>query len=385
MSGAPITVGVWSKRRGVGAGWGKVSEIRTWRDLSLEPRFMQPGPWSIRLPYDTQTSRLGHANLLTFDYRGNRMTAIIDKVGPQSDDTGRPMVEASGVDALALLGDVLCWPVPASALSTQAEAYYKATGPAETVLRNLMVANFARRGDDVVVPPSQGRGASVSLNERFSSLLPVVTAKAELAGLGVRMGLVNTTSSTRAQMQVDFFTPVDKSNRVRLSHKVGTLRSWKQEDNAPTATRVIVAGGGQGALRLFRQVTSAAAETEWGRKREVFQDARDTTSVALLDERGAETLLEAAAQSAFELEAAEAEGMRYGVHFNLGDMVTIELLDEVAAVDRLRAVKLTATGDSGLTVELVPGNPDALNPMFAQAVITRGVRRQVQALERRDS
>ncbi|MBC8093524.1 MAG: siphovirus ReqiPepy6 Gp37-like family protein [Pseudonocardia sp.] len=377
----PITVGVWAKRT---TGWGKVSEIRTWTDLTLEPRHLQPGTWSLRMPYDSQAARLTERHLLTFDFRGTRMTGVIEKLSPQSDETGKPRLEVSGSDAMALLGDVLCWPVPSAALTAQAEAYYDAAnGPGETRLREIIVANMiTRRGDDVVVPASRGRGGPVGFHQRFTNLLTVVQAKAESAGLGVRMGLTNTTSSTRAAMTVEFYVPTDRSNRVRLSHKVGTLRSWKHESTVPTGTRVIVGGGGVGASRLFYLGISAAAETEWARKREMFVDARDTSDVPTLAERSTEALLEAAAQSAFELDSVEAEGMRYGIHYGLGDLVTVELLTGVSKVDRLGGVKVSASLDAGMTVQLVPGNPDAINPMFAMAATVKGIRRQVTALQR---
>lgn len=564
MSGdIPITVGVWEKRT---SGWGKVSEIRTWTDLGIEPRYNQPGTWSLQMPFDPQAYRITNKHLLTFDFRGTRMTGVIEKMGPRQDEVGAPVLELSGSDALTLLGDALCWPAPALAVEAQT-ADYVASGPAETVLRDLIFANMVtRRGDDMVVSASQARGRSISVNERFSPVLAVVTAKAEAAGLGVRMGLVNTTSGTRAEMRAEFFTPVDRSNRVRLSHKVGTLRTWKQEDAAPSATSAVIqavrqlqtlnvasvntsantittavernldnkrvlktvkvatntistssphklgrgdritftggtppaplgigtdyyairvdadtfmvastytnararrpinllndgagstsvnrvtitgtdnklrtgdivtvtggtppaplvlgvayyairvadstfqvartkpealddraidltsAGSGEitvtEQVRRYREVNDDAAETEWGRKRETFLSGGDEDSNGELDAIGEDALLNAAAQSAFELESAEAEGMRYGEHYQLGDKVMIELLTGVTKVDTLRAAKIAASSESGVTVQLVPGDPDAVNPLFRQAAIVRGIRRQVQALERRES
>lgn len=472
----PVKVSVWKK---LTTGWGKVSELRTWTDLSFEPRFLQAGPWSIRMPYDAQAFQLGKTHLVTFDFRDTRMTGVIEKIGPRSDeDSGRPVLEASGSDALTLLGDAFCWPDPDSPINAQNVVRYYAQGAAETVLRNLIVANMiTRRGEDMTVAASAGRGSSVVLNEEFTNLLEVVTKKCDAAGLGVRMGLVDTTSSTRAEMRLEFFTPVDRSNRVRLSQKVGTLRSWTQEDNAPTGTRAIIAaakdetalvigtvslatntltiagkdnprhhlrtgsvirfignGDPPGPLekgksyfsirvdadtfkvalsrthasrgtainlttvgtdtyrviettRLFRSVIDTAAESEWSRKRELFVSASisDDDDEATYTDLGNEALVAAAAQSAFGLETSEAEGMRYGNHYQIGDKVTVELLTGVSKVDTLRAVTLTASVDSGLTVSPVPGNPDGTNPLFGQAAVIRGIRRQVKALEREES
>jgi hypothetical protein len=98
-------------------------------------------------------------------------------------------------------------------------------------------------------------------------------------------------------------------------------------------------------------------------------------------------LLEAAAQSSFELEAAEAEGQRYGTHFDLGDRVSVELVTGAAATDVLRQVSISA-GNTGVTVKLVPGNPDTTGgpaaALFRQAAIIRALRAQLRALQREE-
>ena len=45
---------------------------------------------------------------------------------------------------------------------------------------------------------------------------------------------------------------------------------------APTATRVIVGGSGQGVEREFDQFIDTALEAAWAFKREVFVDARNS-------------------------------------------------------------------------------------------------------------
>jgi hypothetical protein len=77
--------------------------------------------------------------------------------------------------------------------------------------------------------------------------------------------------------------------------------------------------------------------------------------------------------------------MRYGTHYGLGDLVTVELLTGVSQVDTLSSVKVTASLSDGLTISPVPGNADGTNPLFGQAAIVRGIRRQVKALEREET
>jgi len=479
----PLTVGVW-KKRAAGQGWGKVSEIQTWQDVSLEPRFNQPGPWSLQIPVGAQVFQLSKQHLLTFDFRGTRFTGTVEDFGASADEDGRPMFDVSGLDVLSWLSDALAWPTPAAAITAQTEVRYYATGAAEAVLRDLIAANMSTRlGYELALPASQGRGGTITVNASFTNVLETVQEKANLAGLGVRMNLVNTTSSTRAALTAEFYVPADKSMRVRLSHKVGALRSWKQSDQIPTATRVIVqaareqqgttvssvdqatdiirtttahpyrtgdvvvftdgtppaplqAGVAYHAIRIdsnaifgttwsqgfsdafkvaltranaskgiainltsagvapiavaaqtrqYRLVTDAAAETVWARKRELLVEGSGDDDTATLDETGQQALVEAGGQSGFDLETAEAEGMQYGTHYGLGDTVTVELLTGLSTTEQLGAVRITGSTDTGLKFQAVPGNPDAVNPMFGQAAILRSLKRQVGALQRKES
>lgn len=563
----PIEVGVWKKRT-AGQGWGQVSEIQTWTDVSFEARFNQPGPWDLSIPIGAQVFELTKTHLVTFDYRGVRYTGTVEDFGAETDENGRPLLKVIGLDVLSWIGDALGWPTPTAPITAQTEIRWYASGPAETVLRDLISANLTNRlGYEISYPIDQGRGASVTVNSTFGNVLEIVREKVNLAGLGVRMNLVNAAQSTRADLTVEFYVPADKSVRVVLSHRVGSLRGWKQSDQIPTATRAIVqaskeqdsldvvavdtvantiatptgarkivrtrqiesvntsldrittksthgfgkgdritftggtppaplvpgtdyfairvdadtlkvassvananadtalnlttvgagtvtinririsdldnrlrtgdivtftggippaplevgvpyhairvndhtfkvamtradalegvavdlttAGSGQIQVteesRSYREVIDDAAETEWGRKREVLVvgDAEDTEGS--LDDAGLQALADAAGQSGFELETAEAEGMRYGTHYGLGDLVTVELLTGVSSVQALGAVQVSGDAESGITVKAIPGNPDAVNPMFGQAAILRGFRRQIGALQRKES
>lgn len=380
-----VSVGLWEWLDE--ATWAKVGEVSGWSSLAVEQRHLQPGPWTITMPYNAQAAKINKKQLLTFDFRSQRLTGVVEHVSPQSGDDGSTVLEVSGVDAMTLLGDVLCYPVPTADLTGQTVARYEDTGVTETVLRRLISLNYTRHYGGqrfaAVYAPDQGRGKQTSTSLRFHNLLARVLGHCTTGGIGVTVGLQETTSSTRADLTVDFYEPKDMSLRVRLSHKVGTLRSWSQSDDVPTGTRVIEAGSGTGPARILHPVVADDVEAEWGRKRELFEDARDTSVLAELDARGAEDLADATEQSSFDLEAEDAEGMRYGDHFSIGDFVTIELMTGLSKVDRLNVVTLTSDS-SGAKVQLKPGNPDAANPLFAQAAIIRGLRKQVRDLQLED-
>ncbi len=381
MSELPIRVGVWRK---LTTGWGKVGELETWETLACEPRFRAPGVWSLRAPYTEQTLKLTVDRLVTIDLNGRRlMTGMVTSHVPHSDpESGEPFLEVSGVDVLAMLGWVTCWPNPLSAITAQTATDYVVSGPTESVLRRLVMVNAAnRRGMGITVPPSQARGASVTVRARFDNLAELMAKYGKKGGLGYRMGLVES-SGTRAALTVTFFLPADRTKRVRLSHRVGSLASWTSTSDAPTVTYAIVGGAGTGVDRVMAEVRDDVASAAWGGHREVFIDARDTFDVPELTARGELALEEGVGAQAFTLEAADAEGMQFGVHYDLGDSVLVELLTGATTTDAVSSARLSAGAD-GYSLTPVVGDPDGDNPDLRQAQVLRAVARRVRALEQR--
>jgi hypothetical protein len=334
-------------------------------------------------PLDDQALELATDRLVTFDIEGERVTGVVESVTYSADENGRPRFSASGSEALALLGDVLGWPVPGNPLTGQTSEYYTATGAAETVLGGIVSANAVTRlGLDWVVPASLGRGSSVTIKARMTPLLEIIAPTARNAGLGVRLGLVDSSSSMRAELTLQFYEPEDLTGEVVLSPSVGTVGQWSHTEGAPTVTRAIVGGGGEGTARVFRQTTSTTVETAWGRVREVFVDARDTSATAELDQRAAETLAEGVNTAAFELSANDSEGTRYGEHYRLGDRVRAEVLTGTSGTEIVEGVVIEQSTGGPLRIQPIIGNPDR-GPWMTMAQIIRGARREIHGLKTR--
>lgn len=367
-----------------------VADLGEWTDLEYEMRFNGAGTCSLTLPWRS-ASKLGKAHVLTFDYKDfPRYTARFALDSPQETVTSRREVRAvrqvTGVDALSYL-DIAGYPNPQRAAGAQDVTHYRQSGDAETVLRDFIQANYVLRLQRPLdIATSQNRGASTTVNSRFENVLTTATTKATAANLGLRMGLVTPVDKPKAataSMRLEFFALADKSKTVKLSRKTGTLRSWKQSDQAPTATRAIVLGGGEGTARVVRVVIDTAVEAAWDVVLETVVDARDESDVTVLDQRGKEALLEAAQKSSFEMETVLPEGIRPGKHFGLGDLVHVDLglSTETVTKERIGAFRVKSSAQSGTTVELVPGNPDSTDPLFGYAQIVRGLRREVAALK----
>ena len=145
-----VPVKVWKK---LGTGWAWVTNLDTYTEFDFEWRTTGPGVWTIKLPVDSQSAKLTAARVVTFDYAGERFSGVPENLGASADERGQPTITVTGVEAHTLLGDVLCWPVPGAALTAQTSTHYAATGFAETVLRDLVLANMVtRRGDSTAGP-----------------------------------------------------------------------------------------------------------------------------------------------------------------------------------------------------------------------------------------
>ena len=103
-----------------------------------------------------------------------------------------------------------------------------------------------------------------------------------------------------------------------------------------------------------------------------------------LDRQGQQALDGAVAQEAFEADLAEAEGLQWGRHVDVGDLVTFRPLPDLSAVDRLTKVAVESTRDTPLGVKLTVGNPDSGHPLFRSAAIQRALAARVRNLEQEE-
>lgn len=379
-------VSVWEN---LGAEWAKVAEVATYTELAFAPRHLDAGTWSITCPYDQQALAFEKARLVTFDFRGYRMTGVVAQPNPSTDEQGATQLHLSGLDALSILSWALAWPDPTVGIGAQ--PYHDPSDPApyvddaETVLLDLIDLNLVtRRGMTITIPASASRGTTIRARPNFENLLELVAKKAKRGGIGVNVGLVDT-SGTRAELTVSVYEPDDVSSRVRFAETIdGSLRSWSETEDAPTATRAIVGGAGAGASRLLRSVTtveSVAAATAWGGHREVFIDGPQSFDNDELDEAGTEAI-DASESTSLTVEAAESAGLLAFRDYNVGDIASATLLTGLDITDVITQIEVKV-GDDGVTVTPAFGDPDAGNPEVSLAQIVRGVKRDVKQLAAR--
>jgi hypothetical protein len=131
----------------------------------------------------------------------------------------------------------------------------------------------------------------------------------------------------------------------------------------PTITRAIVAGQGEAEQRRFIEVAttdSAAAESDWGRRIEIFKDRRDSEDDAELIQAGLELLVDEG-KTIVEMSVTPSDeiNMKYGQDWFLGDKVMV-VANEIEASAVVTEVGISIQSD-GVRIGATVGTPVALN------------------------
>lgn len=260
----------------------------------------------------------------------------------------------SVVDDKSLFWTLLGWPNPTGTIEQQGDesAYYRSTGPAETVVKDLVNKNKGRIYLPVTVAPNQARGGDVDVQIRMHPLAERMLPAVDLAGVGIDCW------QSGSGVRVDVYVPEDQSERDPLTEASGVVLqgTWSQEP--PTCTRVVVAGPGEGKARKFLvmpQTLPSPLEQQWGVSIEAEVDARDldeasSTLTADMQRRGQTALDEGASRVSVQATLQEIPGFEFGDGYSLGDIVPVQLIGAPVIKERVRAVNFSLTKDDGLVV-----------------------------------
>jgi hypothetical protein len=284
------------------------------------------------------------------------MTGPVTEVEGEGPE-GQSTVTVTVKDDSSILWETLGWQVPTAAISAQNTSEYRTyTGNAETIVKTMVQEQaITRFGHPLTVAPNLNRGAVIpgGVKIRMHPLAERLFPAVEQAGLGVRV------YQSGAGLVLDVYEPRTYSKVI--SEAAGTLRSWKWNQTNPTATHVVGGGRGEGTLRTFRSASDPGLATLYGRKVEVFADARNGETTAELDQSNSEVLFEGKPKNGLELELSETPYFRYGTVV-VGDRVTIRA-GALVIQDVLRSATITWNRQDGLRVLPVVGktenSPDA--------------------------
>jgi len=346
-------------------------------------RFNSVGSWRVSLAADSPVVDLlrtpGAGILLRGPggtiLSGPTQSARLIQTG--EDTEGTWVIE--GVSDQLVLVDRVAYPDPAEVdVSAQSVANDIRIGPAETVIKEYVDANLVS-GPSVRVTPGlvlatdQARGDQVRGNARFAPMHELIQNLAASGGLGFDVLQVD------EDLVFDVYEPTDVSADVRLDVFNDSLSSSDYFYAAPTVTRAIVAGAGEGVERLFIEETTQTAEdaeTAWNRRIERFIDQRGTEELEQLQQKALEVLIEnGRTLVTIAVTPSETGSLQYGVDWGLGDTVTV-VAGDVEAVAVVNEVGISVSED-GLRLAATVGRPE---PVTFENRLAASVRDQGERL-----
>lgn len=298
----------------------------------------------------------------------------------EGEDSGAGRVTVTWAGDMLWIAGRLVYPNPAQTAGSQTADRYTYSGNAETAIRNLVNLNAgpgaltARRVPRLILGDVAGVGGNIKVSARFSPLADEIRSAAIAGGdLGFR------TRQVDDDIVFDVYEPQDLTGQVRFSWGLGNLREAGYKRTLPTATVAIVGAQGEGADRDITEHINTPGATNWGRV-EVWADRRDTDDTDTIDQAGEETLLENAERAQLSTVTVDTDTQRYGVHYELGDRVSIEYRPGREVADVVQAVQLEADATGLERVTATVGTQEAsADPTWVR--LLRRINRQVKYLQ----
>lgn len=340
--------------------------IMCWSEIDVTLRWNEPGSGYFQGP--------GHNWIREQITPGNRVIVIRDNQillsGPiegwlheRSDDgenAGVGKLRVDFADDLALVAAHNVYPDPAAAVNAQTPDTWTYTGNAEVGMRNVVNLNAgpgalaARRVPGLVLGAQANVGSNIQVTApRMQPIGDVLRAMAETGGnLGFRTRQVGT------QILFEVYASDDKSSDVRFGFGLGNMRYVGYEVKAPTATSVAVGGQGTGASSAMIERTNALEMAAWGRF-EKFSARNGEDPAQELQDEGDRSLAEGAATIRVATNVSDTPDQRFGEHYGLGDIVSIEIGPGQSWDDVVRTVHLQVQAGSGEYVAATVGSQAA--------------------------
>ncbi len=362
--------------------------IVCWEQIDVTLRWNEPGSGFFECPgYPWIVEQMAPGNRVII--KRNNIVLIAGPIErwlhERSDDAenaGVGKLTCTFADDFALVAARDTYPDPALARTAQTTDTWTYTGNAETALRTLINLNAGpgalvdRRVPGLALGSVAGVGSTVAVTaKREQPVGDVARAIAETGGnLGFR------TRQVGSQILFEVYTSPDRSGTVRFGFGLGNLRYVGYEVTAPTATAVAVGGQGTGATAAMIERINTAEQTAWGRfEKLVARDGTDATQE--LEDAGDRALAEGASTIRIATSVSDLPDQQFGVHYNLGDIVSVETLPGQSASEVVRTVHLQVQATSGEYVSATIGSQAALtDPIWSRRL--RDIEQRIGQVER---
>ena len=331
-------------------------------------RFNNIGSWSIQISPDSLMAdylREPGAGIIVTGpegviMSGPTLTANLEQTTDNQEGTW--LIE--GTDDSLILQERLAYPTPSTDdVTAQVEPYDVRIGVGETLLKGYVNDNIgpnaptSRKISDLTIPTDQFRGSTTRASARFKPLQELLYNIATTSGLGYQL------IQNGADLEFQVYEPQDRSDSVRMDIANNRLSRTSYAYLSPKATHVIVGGAGEAQQRIFLERTSSdsvAASIIWGRRIEVFKDARQSEDAADLEQAADEILVtDGLTITSLSVTPTDYGTMRYGFDWELGDQVTV-VVNDIEAVAVVKEVGIRIDTD-GVRIAATVGEPAALD------------------------
>jgi hypothetical protein len=220
------------------------------------------------------------------------------------------------------------------------------SGAAETVLKAFVLeqagasAAADRRITQLSIEADGADGETVSIQRSYRGLLEVCQEIAAIGGGD--FDVVGTGANTYELRWYAGQRGTDRRTTVVFSTEYGNMGSPKLARKPAVGNAVLVAGQGEGDARTW--VWRPALLPTGMNRREVYRDARDSDTTAVLQARGDEELRSLRAVDELTFEVLQTPASVYGTHYGWGDLVTAQFLG-LSLELQITSVTVTVQGD----------------------------------------
>lgn len=344
-------------------------EIRDYTSATLTPTFNDVGTWSIELnrrsPMASYLTTPGWGIVATRNdvpiFSG--VTTTIRHVVSDKDNR----MDVSGSTDEVWLQDRLVSPSPGeSSPPYTTQAVDIRTGLASTVILGFVNANLGpgavstRRKSGFTLAADPAIGSTVKGEGRWDSdLLAFIQPMAQTAAVGFRVVQVGN------GIQFQVFAPTDRSATVKFSTALRNLSAWEYTATRPRANYIYVGASGSGTARIIKEFRDGPAIATWERIEGPLVNQGSTSDPTAIAQAGAAAIAQNSEQASLSITPIENPNLMYGVHYFLGDKVTVQLEGPAATpyaesgqiVDQVRQVTISLSKDGPQTVIPTMGTP----------------------------
>ncbi len=369
-----------------------------WTQLQATLRWKEPGSGQLILPAEpyvraqlTAGSRivvlrrvLGTQHVLI---SGPIEQLLWEKSDGSDDNAGVGKMTVTFVDDMAWLGARVTYPNPDKTPETQTTDYWTYSGNPEQAMLQLVAtqagpqALVVRQVPKLYVAPYSGLAGSTTVQivgtsdvaprAKFEKVTDVLRKICTLGAnnnipgspvyhpdsLGFRVR-----QTTLGGDPILLFEPLrsrDLSGDVHFSFGRGNLKYFSYEVDAPSVTSVIVGGSGVGAEAFVREFTTPEpGNLDWGRF-EAYSSESGTDTVDQMQATATQAFADGLANARLASNAADTPDQRYGIHYDVGDIVSIELAPGEFEIAPVQTVSLQAYPTAGEVVGITIGDQSA--------------------------